>query len=137
MEPTTAEDWMAVASDRAMDAEAIKQKQPNSVGSVYMAGYAIECSLKALLQKKGISTPTFGKKGHNLHELWQASGLHFSDLRDTEGKQTFFLQDWDTSLRYERNLPKSLGLEIPDLLAGAKQLNQWIQTQVRRSKPRR
>lgn len=34
MEPTTAEDWMAVASDRAMDAEAIKQKQPNSVGSL-------------------------------------------------------------------------------------------------------
>ncbi len=27
MEPTTAEDWMAVASDRAMDAEVIKQKQ--------------------------------------------------------------------------------------------------------------
>lgn len=94
-------------------------------------------AFKALLQKKGIPTPTFGKKGHNLHELWQASGLHFSDLRDPEGKQTFFLQDWDTSLRYERNLPKSLGLEIPDLLAGAKQLNQWIQTQVRRSKPRK
>jgi hypothetical protein len=34
MEPTTAEDWMAVANDRAMDAEAIKEKQPNSVGSV-------------------------------------------------------------------------------------------------------
>ena len=29
MEPTTAEDWMAVANDRSMDAEAIKEKQPN------------------------------------------------------------------------------------------------------------
>ncbi len=30
MEPTTAEDWMLVANDRAMDAEAIKDKQPSS-----------------------------------------------------------------------------------------------------------
>lgn len=30
MEPTTAEDWMAVAIARSMDAEAIKEKQPNN-----------------------------------------------------------------------------------------------------------
>lgn len=71
MTPTTAENWMAVANDRAMDAEAIEEKQPNSVGSVYMAGYAIECSLKALLQKRGIPTPTFGKDKFYDRELPQ------------------------------------------------------------------
>ena len=137
MDPTTYKDWMEVANYRAMDAEAIKEKQPSSVGSVYMAGYAIECSLKALLQKRGIPTPTYGKEGHNLHELWRKSGLRFSDLQDTQGTQTFFLQDWNTNLRYQRDLPDRLGLEIKDLLEGAKQLNQWIQTQIRRSKPRK
>ncbi|MEB3830617.1 hypothetical protein [Phormidium sp. CCY1219] len=69
MEPTTADDCSAVANERAADAEAIAKCRPTSVGSVYIAGYAIECSLKALLQKRGIPTPTSGALGHNLHKL--------------------------------------------------------------------
>ncbi len=140
MEPTTAEDWSAVANERAADAEAIEKSRPTSVGSVYLVGYAVECSLKALLQKRGIPNPTFGAQGHNLHELWRVSGLQFSDLKDAAGNQTFFLKDWNTSLRYEANLSKikdiSQGITIKELMAGAKQLNGFIQTQIRRSKPR-
>ncbi|GAB4283940.1 MAG: hypothetical protein Fur0025_14290 [Oscillatoriaceae cyanobacterium] len=141
MEPTTADDWSAVAKERGADAEAIAKDRPTSVGSVYMAGYAIECSLKALLQKRGIPTPSFGRQGHNLHELWRASGLHFSDLKDEAGNQTFFLQDWDTSLRYYANFSEiediTKGISIKKLIEGAKQLNRFIETQIRRGKSRR
>ena len=136
MEPTTAEGWIAVANERAADAEAIEKDRPASVGSVYMAGYAVECSLKALLQKRGIPTPTSGSKGHNLHELWGASGLRLSKLKDPAGNQTFFLEDWDTALRYEINLPLK-GHSAKELVAGAKQLNRFLQAETRRSKPRR
>ena len=137
MEPTTAEGWIAVANERAADAEAIEKDRPASVGSVYMAGYAVECSLKALLQKRGIPTPTSGSKGHNLYELWRASGLKFSDLKDPAGNQTFFLEDWNTAWRYETNLPFK-GHSAKDLVAGARQLSSFIQSKIRiRRKPRR
>ncbi len=137
MEPTTAEDWIAVANERGSDAEAIKKDKPTSVGSVYMAGYAIECSLKALLQKRGIPLPTYGRSGHNLKELWKASGLKISDLKDNTGTKTFFLEEWETALRYECSLPTSLGLGAEELVEGAKKLNRWIQKQVRGNKPGR
>ncbi|MCP2730547.1 HEPN domain-containing protein [Limnofasciculus baicalensis] len=139
MTPTTAQDWIAVANERAADAEALQKERPNSIGAVYMAGYAIECSLKALLQKRGIPFPTHGKEGHHLGNLWKASGLKFSDIKDAKGTKIFFLEKekWNTDLRYERFLPNSLGLDIAELMEGAKQLNNWIQTQVNRSKPRK
>ena len=137
MEPTTAEGWIAVANERAADAEAIEKDRPASVGSVYMAGYAIECSLKALLQKRGIPTPTSGSKGHNLHELWRASGLQFSELKDSAGTQTFFLQYWNTSWRYENRLPFNLGYTVKELVTGARQLNGFLQRQTRDSKKQR
>ena len=49
MIPTTSNEWIAVANERAADAEAIKTTRNDSVGPVYLAGYAIECGLKALV----------------------------------------------------------------------------------------
>lgn len=139
MSPTDAQGWIAVANERGADAEAIYKERPNSVGCVYMAGYAIESSLKALLQRKGIDLPTHGKEGHHLAGLWKKSGFQFSDLKDSQGMQTFFLEPekWNTGLRYETSLPNNLGLETKDFIEGAKLLKGWIQTQVRRSKPRK
>ena len=45
-----------------------------------MAGYAIECSLKALLQKQGIPFPQSGREGHNLKGLWQSCRLSLSKI---------------------------------------------------------
>jgi len=36
-----------------------------------MAGYAIECSLKAYLQREGKPFPTSGSEGHNLKKRAQ------------------------------------------------------------------
>lgn len=136
MSPNTPQDWLNLALERAADADAIYQQRPDSIAVVYMAGYAIECSLKALLQKQGIPFPQSGREGHNLKGLWQASGLKLSDLKDDLGCKTFFIQNWNTDLRYEISLTTTSGLKIEELLHGAKKLTGQIQTQTRRAKPR-
>ncbi|NER00283.1 MAG: HEPN domain-containing protein, partial [Cyanothece sp. SIO2G6] len=100
--PSTAEEWLSVSRDRGADANGIVQNRPTSVGSVYMAGYAIECSLKALLQARNQPFPKHGEQGHNLRNLWQSSGFRLSDLSDSKGAKAFFINQWNTSLRYER-----------------------------------
>ncbi|NET56187.1 MAG: hypothetical protein F6K47_08420 [Symploca sp. SIO2E6] len=137
MSPHTYQQWLAVAKQRASDAEAISKHQPQSVGSVYLAGYAIECSLKALLHRQGRPFPQHGNEGHNLKGLWEASGFRLCDLQDTKGIQTFFLQEWNTAWRYETTIPSNPGLAIADLMQGAKLLTGKIQTAVRRRPKRR
>ena len=135
MNPSTDKQWLEVARERASDAEAISKDKPKSVGAVYMAGYAIECSLKAFLQKQNKGFPKHGKEGHNLQKLWKSSQFRLGDFNDSKGSKTFFIQHWDTSLRYENELNSTL--EVSDLVQGAKELTGWIQKQIRRSKSRR
>lgn len=136
MSPTDAQGWIAVAKERGADAQAIYKERPNSVGCVYMAGYAIECSLKALLQRQNKGFPKHGQDGHNLAGLWQASGFKLAELNDSQGIKTFFLEKekWNTALRYETSVPNDLGLKIDDLMKGAMELTGWIQTRVRRTR---
>jgi HEPN domain-containing protein len=133
MTPNTANEWMEIAKERAADAEAVKITRSASIGCVYMAGYAIECSLKALLQSTNRPFPKSGQEGHNLRKLWEEAGFRLSDLSDSTGAKTFFIENWDTSLRYELNFESSL--TMAELVDGAKQLTGWIQTRTRR--PRR
>jgi len=129
MNPSTPQEWIAIAIERAADAEALKQ-QNRSLGAVYMAGYAIECSLKAYLQREGKPVPAYGAEGHNLKALWKASGFHFCDLPDTEGEMTFYIESWNTELRYEF----AFDFPVPsnDLIEGAKRLTGWIHNRIRR-----
>ena len=133
MEPTTAQDWIIVAEQRLADARAILKERPDSVGSVYMAGYAIECALKGLLQKRGIASPKRGQEGHDLMGLLKTSGLRMSEINDPKGIKTFFIQEWTTDWRYETSLPNG-GMELSELVEGAAQLLGWIKLQIR---PRR
>ena len=137
MEPTTAADWMAIADERLADAQAILKERTESVASVYMAGYAIECALKALLQKRGIASPSYGREGHDLRGLWSAAKLPFSASQDPQGTQTFFFEEWNTTLRYEKFLPSKSGLKPEELLKGAKKLKRLIYSQINRKKLRK
>lgn len=129
MAPNTAQDWLALASERAADAEAMLSSRENPFGPVYMVGYAIECSLKAYLQKNGRKFPRSGSAGHDLKRLWQACGFSFSDLRDSKGHKTFFIDSWNTALRYEGVPPKDFSSS--ELVTGGKALVGWIQKQIR------
>jgi len=127
----TAEEWLEVSRERALDAGVILSLRPDSIGSVYLAGYVIECSLKAFLQAAGKKVPTSGSAGHNLVGLWKATGLQKSILGGSEGSRTFFLEQWSTAMRYSVN--EDLNGQSPeDLIDGAKLITGWFHQQVRR-----
>jgi hypothetical protein len=100
-----------------------------------MAGYAVECSIKAYLQRSGIRFPTSGRDGHALRTLWAKAGFRVKDLGDRDGAKSFYLTTWTTDLRYTAEFNESL---IPgDLVKGARELTGWLQTRVKRVKRRR
>ncbi len=133
--PKSVEDWKAVANDRASDAQAML-KEKRILGSVYMAGYAIECSLKALLRGRGEQFPTSGGAGHNLRALWKASGFPLRDLHDTNGAKTYFIENWCTDLRYDLDLMDT-SLEASELLTGALALVNYIQYKTKHTRGHR
>jgi HEPN domain-containing protein len=134
VEPSTPEKWVEVANERAQDARILSGGN-RSLGAVYMAGYSIECYLKAYLQKNGISQPPRGKEGHNLRGLWNTAGFRVSDLNDSDGSQAYFISRWDTQLRYQAVLESNHSPN--DLMRGAKKLAGLIQKRLRSSARRR
>jgi len=134
MSPTTWCQWLDVARERAGDAETLNKHRAASIGSVYLAGYAIECSLKAYLNRLGRPFPRSGRAGHDLQHLWRSSNLRLGDLDDRDGSKSFFIEQWSTDLRYLSELPA--GLEPERLLKGAQQLTGWIQGRTRRLESR-
>ena len=135
MSPSSADAWIAVAQERAADASALLLEREQSAGSVYLAGYAIECSLKAFLQRSGKAFPTAGGAGHDLRSLWSHSGFRLRDIDDESGSKSFFIQTWSTDLRYtvDPNFPCA----TTDLVAAAKRLSGWLQAQTRRWRTRK
>ncbi len=126
--PDKWEDWLNIATERSKDADKLSERD-NRAGSIYMAGYAIECSLKAYLKKTGKRFPAAGSAGHNLKELWRASGFRLKDLRDDKGEITFYIEEWSTDLRYAGEYSFPAQPEV--LLQGAKNLVGRIQAYVR------
>jgi HEPN domain-containing protein len=116
--------------ERANDADAMLPDRSQSAGPVYMAGYAVECMLKAYLQKAGIQVPTSGAEGHNLRGLWKQAGLQLSDLRDEHGNRAFFIEDWSTDMRYQTDAPQNRTSE--ELVQAARQLAGRVRTLMRR-----
>ena len=130
MNPTTAQGWAAVATERQSDARALSEQRAESVGAAYLAGYAIECALKAYLQRAGIRFPKAGREGHNLRGLWRSSRFRLRDLADHAGTKSFYINCWSTDLRYETSIPSIAAAE--HLVAGAGQLTGWILSQAKR-----
>ena len=133
VEPSTTKEWMDVARERGADAVAMLPNRSSSVGPVYMAGYAIECSIKAFLQENGIPRPTKGGQGHNLCGLWHVAKFRLADLRDPTGRRAFFFEEWTTDLRYQIHCPAKTA-DSAALVAAAKGLVGWIQSQIKRQR---
>ena len=116
-----------MAQERAADAR-ILYDRGRSVAAVYLAGYAVECSLKAYLQRIGRGFPTSGQAGHDLRELWRVCGFRLAALGDSQGNRTYFVERWNTGLRYNDTLDTVLDAGV--LVEGAAQLVGWIQGQL-------
>ena len=125
-DPSTSEEWIAIAEGRGRDAQAIFENEPASIGSVYMAGYVIECSLKAYILKAynaGLSK-TEVRKIHNLRSLLQDANLRPSDLSLSDAAKTFYFSQWTPNFRYYSTLEGGYGME--DLLRGASSVGKYI-----------
>lgn len=132
----TPDEWLEIGRERAADADSILKDRPSSVCSVYLAGYGVECSIKAYLQVSGGKVITSGAAGHNLTDLWKSSGLQKSDVGGSQGSRTFFLEQWSTSLRYSTT-ENFGGQTHKELVDGAKRMTGWLHQQVQRRRRRR
>ncbi len=135
MSPDTWEDWRSVANERMMDARSLLLARANSVAPVYLAGYAIECSLKALLQRRGTGFPTHGSEGHNLRGLWASVGFTLGDIPGASGSGTYYIESWSTDLRYQTT--EDFPSTREELLAGAAHIVGFVQTRLAREHGRR
>ena len=101
-----------LAEERAHDAEALLKAGQWS-GAYYLAGYAIECSLKACIAKMtnihDYPNKEFAQKcyTHKIESLVEIAGLDL--LRKTDsasnpalGSHWLVVKDWDEKARYQR-----------------------------------
>jgi HEPN domain-containing protein len=132
MPPTTYKDWMEIATERSKDAEELANARSNSVAAPYIAGYCVECALKAYLNKLGMPFPAHGREGHNLRSLWRKANFRKFDIKDNTGAKTYYIESWDTSLRYEKKI--NAEFDAVELINGAKRLTQWVFSQIRRTR---
>ena len=135
MQPNTINDWMNLSRERQSDASALLRSRRKSIAPVYIVGYAIETALKAYLKSRNFQFPRSGREGHNLTGLWRRAGFRSSDLKDSTGHKSFFINEWGTHLRYETSLDQKQDSE--SLIKAAGQLVGWITIQIRREKRKR
>ncbi len=114
--------YLAAANERSTDAQRLFGAGRHC-GAIYMAGYAVECRLKALLEGLGRNFPRAGASGHDLCRLWEAAGFR---LRDLKGYRRDFVTTWSTDLRYRSDLPKGADADV--LYQGAIELCGYLQT---------
>ena len=131
MAPNTFDEWLEVSKERQSDAAALLKSRRDSIGSVYMVGYAIETNLKAIIAKNKEKVP----KIHGIRDLWLKAGFKLSDINDKSGEKIFFFEEWTTDLRYEVTLDQT---HNPiSLLKAAGNLLSWIQRNNLKNKSKR
>jgi HEPN domain-containing protein len=123
--------YRAAAIERRRDAANLKEGG-RDLAAIYVLGYAVECALKALLQREGKKFRSSGREGHNLLGLWEQAGFR---RRDISGYRRRFLDEWSTSLRYLDVFPKDL--DVVALYEGGRELAGYVEIQSRRSKRKR
>ncbi len=147
----TKDDYVQVASRHLCDAEKLLALAPfcrageccpasvqaqHYVGAMYLAGYAVECVLKAYLivlhgksdfsevlrELKKAGTPV-EMAAHSLTSLLSAS-----DLRETPGSKAgiAICAKWTTAWRYAPQVPGFGAPDARDFVESAKLLCQWI-----------
>jgi len=107
MPPTTSQDFLKVARQR-LDTATFLLKNTFTLDAMYIAGYAVECALKALILEK---TP-LADRGRILVDLTSGAKMHKPEvlaefLRNLgirlplDLTKKFRRSTWSTGLRYE------------------------------------
>jgi len=123
--PSNQSEWIEAGKQRAADAKTLLLGDGHSVGPVYMAGYALECSFKGLLHLRGESIPK-GKEGHNLKNLRRLCNLPWAVMGDKDGLKAHFLEKWTVDLRYQWD-KVDMGYPYEDLVGAVGKICGYIQ----------
>jgi hypothetical protein len=105
-------DFQALASIRLREARTLFRARQYA-GAYYLAGYAIECALKACIAKQTREHDFPDRKtvndsySHNLDQLLRVAGLDDDLTRETERDPDFgvhwsLVKDWSEESRYRR-----------------------------------
>jgi hypothetical protein len=135
MQPATSRDFLKVALQRLTAAEDIMQVLRLTLEAQYIGGYAIECSLKALILERSPESD----RSALLYQLTHGASYHRAELllgllRDRGVYLTKELAkrmrrfDWTTDLRYETGR-KDTG-ETNGLLRTAREIYEWVKGQM-------
>jgi HEPN domain len=135
MQPTTPRDFMKVAAQRLNAAEEIMSTLKLTLEAQYIGGYAVECSLKALILEKSSETDrpamlerlTRGATYHRPEALLDRLRLQGVSLTAKLAKRMRRF-DWTTDLRYETGRKDTS--ETTGLLTTAKLIYEWAKEQI-------
>jgi hypothetical protein len=134
MPPTTSRDFQKVAGQRLTTAETLL-REAITLDAQYIGGYAVECSLKALIlhQTPALDKPdtlkriTAGKKMHQPDVLLgELRNLGIALPLEIARRMRRF--DWTTDLRYETGR-RDTGETIA-FLRTAKAIYDWVERQL-------
>ncbi|MGB7157470.1 MAG: HEPN domain-containing protein [Tepidisphaeraceae bacterium] len=134
MPPTRSRDFQRVAAQRLTTAETLLREKL-TLDAQYIGGYAVECSLKALILDR---TPAAGK-ADKLERITAGAKMHRPDVLlgelralgvslPLEIAKRMRRYDWTTDLRYEtgrRDTGETIGL-----LKTAKAIYDWVEEQL-------
>ena len=120
------------ALQRFEEAKILRKADQLTTGAVYLAGYAVECMLKALIlngltkTKQATTMKSFrGSKAHDFDWLREQYLLNGGARFPANIARSFTLvNDWSTDLRY---IPKNLKTkDIDEFLKAAEEITLWI-----------
>lgn len=130
------DDFQALAQVRLQEAESLLHAGLPS-GAYYLAGYAIECALKACVARqtkqydfpdKKIVVPSYT---HNLNTLIGLAGLRLQ-FNQAMGQSGFSanwstVKDWSEEARYDTGISAQMAQDLLDAIAGQHGVLQWVQ----------
>ena len=133
-------DLQQLADDRVVDAKALLDAGRWS-GAYYLAGYAVECALKACIAKRtglhDFPDKTYAQKSftHNVLELVDLSGLKLQLQLDTTppanpalGINWQVSKDWNERSRYDQQTEAQARRLYEAVTDSANGVLQWIKT---------
>jgi HEPN domain-containing protein len=132
-------DFQQIARMRLKEAR-ILLKNNCFEGAYYLAGYAVECALKACIAKKvkryDFPDKTFTNKiyTHEMQKLIDAAGLELQ-LRQLTGQNNNFslnwsiVKDWSEEKRYSTNISKAVARDLYIAITGKNDgIITWLKT---------
>ena len=130
----TTHDYLRAAKQRFTTAEFLLDHD-YTLDALYLAGYSVECSLKALILQRTPETnqiPTFERISSGSH--WHKAEHLKAELKSNHVEMPLELVkrlrrfEWDTSLRYESGR-RNRG-EVRGYLKTAKAVIDWVEEQM-------